>query len=281
MRELAHPLDYFAALQYIGNPGISQDCVDAVVRLIQSRELISFGRILSYENSHALLLTVGVGDYVAVKSGFSSGYRGEGPRAFSFVLQLLNAHGAECDEFLVSAEVFARLDASALTHSDVEELEGARPKRPSRWREYIDEDHWERFRDGTLWEDFPAVLPFAIIDPRLMDLALSFWEAPSDRILTGYKRLEDTVRKRSGLREHGTKLFSQAFHGPPPRLHWVGVDPGEHAGRAQLFVNAFTAFRNPRAHRELTERIEDQLAEFLVLNQLFRLERKADEADIS
>ena len=213
-----------------------------------------------------------------MKSGFSSGYDGEGPRTFSFVLQLLDAHGAEIEEFLVGAGLIARLDASALTCLDLEEIEGARPRRPARWRDYIDEDHWARYRNGTLWRDFPPVLPLAIIDPRLMDLALSFWEAPGDRILAGYRRLEDIIRRRSGLKEHGAKLFSQTFHGPPPRLRWAGVDQGEHAGRAQLFAAAFTAFRNPRAHRGLHERTEDQVAEFLVLNQLFRLEGEAIES---
>ena len=37
---------------------------------------------------------------------------------------------------------------------------------------------------------FPHTIPYSIIDPRIFDLAVSFWESPGDIILTGYKRLE-------------------------------------------------------------------------------------------
>jgi len=40
-----------------------------------------------------------------------------------------------------------------------------------------------------------------------------------------------------------------------------------------LFTGAFGAHRNPRAHKELTSQNEELLAEFLLLNHLYRLER--------
>jgi hypothetical protein len=76
-------IDDSAMIEYAGVPGASKECQDAVIRLIQFGDRITRARILTYEREHCLLLTVNVGDLVAVKSGFASGYGGEGPRSFS------------------------------------------------------------------------------------------------------------------------------------------------------------------------------------------------------
>jgi len=116
-----------------------------------------------------------------------------------------------------------------------------------------------------------------VIDPRLADLAVSFWDGPNDRLLTAYKRLEDVVRGRTGIRAHGSKLFSQAFLGPDARLQWPDKDKAEQVSRAQLFTASFGAFRNPRAHRESDEPAAVLLRELLAINQLFVLEGEARE----
>ena len=269
--------DDSAGIQYAGEAGASQECQDAVVRLLQYGDEITAARILTCGADHALLLTIGVGDLLAIKSGFASGYGGEGPRRFSYVLQLLQAFGVEIEEYEIAEAVISRLDSSSLRRSDLNKLEKARPLRPRRWHRYIQDRHEDLMQRSDLWEEFPLIIPFAIVDSRLLDLAISFWNAPDDRLLTAYRRLEDIVRKRTGLKEHGVKLFSQAFMGQASRLHWPDLDVGEQAGRTQLFTGVFGAYRNRRAHRELKQYGSDQLAEFLLLNQLFRLELEAVE----
>lgn len=269
--------DDSAGIQYAGEAGSSQDCQDAVVRLLQHGDEITAARILTYGKFHSLLLTISVGDLVAVKSGFASGYVGEGPTRFSYVLQLLHTLGVEIEECEVSKAVIDRLDRSSLRASDLNRIRGARPIRPTRWRDYVRGRHRERAQNGTLWDEFPVVVPFAIVDPRLFDLAISFGEEPDARLLDAYRRLEDIVRKRTGIDEHGAKLFSQAFLGQTSKLHWPDADAGQQVGRAQLFTGTFGAFRNRRAHHELDQYGDAQLAEFLLLNQLFRLEREAVE----
>jgi len=221
------------------------------------------------------LLTVNVGDLIAVKSGFGSGYRGEGSRGLSYVLKVLEAYGADIEEYQVTPEFMERLDYSALTKSDLDALDATRPVRPSRWHEYIFEEDWDRISDGTLWREFPPVMPFAIIETRLTDLALSFWEHADECLITAYRRLEDIVRDRTGLTEHGAKLFSQAFVGPTAKLSWKDIDAGEQTGRGNLFTAAFMAYRNRRAHRELRNDRDGQLREFLLLNQLYVLEKES------
>lgn len=200
---------------------------------------------------------------------------GEGPRRFSYVLQVLDSHGAEIEEYRVAHAFLDRLDSSALTRIDLRMLESAKPCRPSRWHDYVLDRHFENARRGTLWqEEFPPVIPFALIDSRIIDLALSFWSNPDSNLLIGYRRLEDIVRKRAGLeQQHGSKLFSQAFSPSGGALTWKNVDDGERAGRMQLFTGTYSAHRNPRAHVELGGHSGELLTEFLLLNHLYRLER--------
>lgn len=262
-------------IEYHGIAGVSLECKEAVMRLLQFGDDLTRARIISFSSSHCLLLSNSIGDFIAIKSGFASGYGGGGPTAFSYALQLLDAHGVEIDECEVDEAIIERLDRSALTTSDLHNINTAKPIRPSRWHDYVLEIHYERASDGTLWQDFRPVVPFAIIDSRIIDLALSFWENPDDKLLKGYRRLEDKVRERTGSVEHGTKLFSKVFGGPNPCLHWKNVDEGEKAGRRNLFTAAYMAHRNPRAHRESMADPSEQLSEFLLLNHLYWLEKKS------
>jgi hypothetical protein len=139
----------------------------------------------------------------------------------------------------------------------------------------VDEKHMERAREGTLWRyEFPPVVPIAVVDSRIADLALSFWNGPDEKLMAGYRRLEDIVRQRTGIDQHGSKLFSQAFDERTGRLTWRDGDGGERAGKMILFTAAYQAHRNPRAHRELSDGSEDVLSEFMILKQQFRLEKE-------
>jgi hypothetical protein len=113
-------------------------------------------------------------------------------------------------------------------------------------------------------------MPWSILDRRIVDLALLFPSNPNDAILSGFRRLEDVVRQRIDSKEHGAKLFSQAFLGENSKLCWKDVEFSEQTSRGQLFVGTFGAFRNPKAHRE-NAGLND-LAEFIALNQLYLLE---------
>lgn len=265
-------------IQYAGMPGISKSCVDAVMRLIQYGDEVSEAHILSHANTHCLLLKVNGYEVIAVKSGFSSGYGGEGPRSFSLVLELLRRRGVEIDEYEVGQGILDRIDASALTESDVKRLGAMEPVRPTRWYDYLFDE--SRMKNAPpVWHHLPPVMPYSIIDPRLLDLANGFFEDPDQRLMTGYRRLEDTVRKRTGIDQHGQKLFAQAFHVDKPKLSWPGTDGGELNGRVNLFTGAWMAYRNPRAHREPDEHEDGYLGEFLLLNQLFVLEGQAVESE--
>lgn len=140
-------------MQYLGMSGISKECQDAVMRLLQYGDSVTDVRILTCSNTHCLMLTVNVGDRIAIKSGFGSGYLGTGSHTFSYVLQLLEAHGAEIEEYEVDHDFIERLDMSALTTEDIAKLDTARPVLPSRWHDYIFEEDWDRDKNGTYGEN--------------------------------------------------------------------------------------------------------------------------------
>ncbi len=268
-----------ATIEYHGIPGVTRECMEAVMRLIQFNDQINKADILTWSNRHCLLLSINTGDLVAIKSGFTSGYGGEGPKGFSYTLQLLKAHGVEIDEYQIRRDMMHRLDSSCLTHLDLEWVKHARPIRPSRWYDYIQEKDWDSEDEGKIWRNFPYIIPLAIVDHRIVDLAISFWQSPDEKLLIGYRRLEDIVRKRTGLEEHGSKLFSKVFLGSDAKLGWKGRNATEQAGRANLFTAAYQAFRNPRAHKEIQHDSQTALTEFLILNYLFLLEKESSEIE--
>ena len=269
------PEQVLAQIEYYGIAGSSLDCEAAIVRLVQTDAVPKSARILTFGNKHGFLLTTEVGDQIAVKSGFASGYGGTGPNSLSLVLQMLSTHGCEVDEFGVSEPMLARLDRNSLTEDDLSKIVNAEAVRPSRWTDYILERHTSGYRSGQFWREVSPVLPYPMIDDRIFDLALNFNQSPNDSILHGYRRLEDMIRERIGSSEHGQKLLTKAFVGDKSLLHWNLTDQGEHAGRCSLFVGAFLAHRNPRAHRELEHDRQQQIEEFFLLNMLFRLESQA------
>lgn len=264
-----------AGIQYAGLPGVSEACVQAIQRMLQYNDHISSAKVLTSNHHHCLLLVIDEYENVAVKSGFSSGYNGEGPGAFARTLQLLLDHGVNVEEVEVEPTVLDRLDASGLTEQDLEAIDASEAVRPTRIYGYIHDARESVGSLGMRWDGFPPILPFAIIDKRIADLALRFLKEPDDTLLQGFRRLEDVVRQRAELQEHGAKLFSQAFHGEEAKLTWQGVQPSELVGRVNLFTGAYMAHRNPRAHREMREDMAVLLSEFLLLNHLFKLEATA------
>jgi len=270
-------LNDLAGIQYVGLSGVSQSCLTAVKRIIQFGEQIENAVILSAAGYHCLLLDLPSDGLVVVKSGFSSGYSGEGPRTFAEVLRLLEESRVEISEIDVPPSLLERVEASALTLKDLDTIKKAKHVRPTRWHDYIYDFRSAIPSTREIWQTFNPIMPWAIIDSRITDLALEFFENPDASILNGFRRLEDIVRERMHPDAQSTRLFVQAFVGDKSRLTWKDVDPGEHSGRGQLFTGVYSAYRNPRAHGESQADVSEMLAEFLLVNQLYRLEATAIE----
>jgi hypothetical protein len=268
------------SIQYVGKAGVSAPCRDAILNLIQNGARVAFVKILTAGNHHAFLLwlddhTPEVNEVIAVKTGFSSGYTGEGPKILSYVLELLERHGAEIHECTVSSAMLDRLDNCALRESDLASLGPSESASPSEWRDYVSDKDAERGNQGTLWTRTRPVIPFALVDPRLFDLAIGFFEDPDARLVTAYRRLEEAVRARIGGTGFGKHLFTEAFDPKKGQLTWKDATEPEVYGRLSVYTGVYAACRNPRAHRNLQESVVEAVGEFLLLNQLFRYEREA------
>jgi hypothetical protein len=220
---------------------------------------------------------------IAIKSGFASGYGGEGPRGLAMALQILKKHNIKITECLVNQKIIQEIDASCLTRINLMKIIEVEKRKEIDWYDYhkyiYDYDMEESDEDFCrLQSNFPLEIPLGIVDRRIFDLAIQF-KGNSDAVLmAGYRRLEDIVRQRTGLvYEHGEKLFSKTFIKEDSILYWENLHPTEAKGRGQLFSATFMGYRNRRAHKENQDFKESSLREFLLLNELYHLEAEAVE----
>lgn len=262
-------------IQYLGRPSTTSSCIEGIGRLFHCGEQINLAWLLSSSNRHAFLLHNSEGELFVIKAGFTSGYLGEGPKGLSTALQMLRRHGVEIKELQVSFRVIEKLNNALLTKKDLDKLAATVPVHPRRWDEYVFQHSPSMRHFDVVKEHYPVVIPFGLIDDRIFDLALRFSDDADAAVVGAYRRLEDGVRSRTGLSESGAKLFSKAFTAEGSPLCWDRPDDSESKGRGNLFSATYTAFRNARAHREMYQSREEELREFLLINELFRLEAEA------
>jgi hypothetical protein len=265
-----------AGIQYAGLDGITESCISSIATLFGRVDSMKTAGLLTCGNSHGFLIWTEFDEVIAIKAGFGSGYRGEGPCGLAVALVLLQKHRVQIDEYVVDELLMERLSASCLLQTDIDRLEGTSPVRPQRWHDYVyDYRHLVDEDGGGLARHYSLAIPFGLVDDRIVDLAVDFQRNPDAAIIAAYRRLEDVFRKRTGLAGEGTRLFASAFLGQPPLLRWDVPDEGESKGRAQLFAGAYMAFRNARVHRELKSGAASALREFMLVNELYLLEAEA------
>ncbi|WP_199506778.1 MULTISPECIES: TIGR02391 family protein [unclassified Psychrobacter] len=231
-------------------------------------------KILTFEethsSAHALLLTLRYDIQAIIKGGFASGYNGEAPRGYAFVLNLLRNYTDSINEYIISKSIFERISNSSLTMKDLDYINSINPVRPARWYESV---YLYKERERSVFSEFPLTIPMALLDPRLIELALDFDKNPDSAIMGAYRKLESIVKARTDLNnESGVKLFAKAFQGDDSILYWENLDSGESKGRASLFTSVYMAYRNKRAHQEPRHDLGDDIREFMLINQLFVLE---------
>lgn len=271
-----------AKIQYHGEAGITRSCLNAIIRLIQFGDQIEEVKLLTFETRHCFLLSFAYqSNYIAIKSGFSSGYSGTGSLGLAIAIQLLHPYFPWIEEYILSSSIFQRIDDSCLLTSDIDEINSLKSVFPYRVHKYThafgfnDSDSPEQYE--RLQEEFPRIVPLKFVDFRIADLALKIKDEPDSTLMSAYRRLEGIIRKRTGLESDviGSKLFNKAFRGENAPLYWENIEPAEREGRAYMFEGIYLAFRNPRAHRELKLSLDEEIREFILVNELFLLESQA------
>lgn len=261
---------------YLGESGVTETCLYSLCNLIQTHADLSYALLLTYEQSHALILKDESNTYNIIRSGFTSGYSGEGPKGLAKALTILNKHQIEIEEILITSKVMDKLNNTSLSDQDIDFIFREKVVRPIRLHDYIYPFSYKVSKASKLKRYYPLELPYSIIDNRIFDLALLFKQDPDSALTKAYKRLEDIVRTRTGLTEHSTKLFSQAFNTSDAPLTWFVPDKSEVVGRANLFLGTYQAFRNARTHREKMKTLYTNIESFcLLINELYLLESYA------
>lgn len=276
-----------AEIEYHGSPGITAHCLTAITRLLQFGAAVRQAWLLSNRDRpnsgvHCFILNMEDSRQIAIKSGFSSGYGGEGPRGLSTAIEILRLHEIELQEYEVDASFIDRLDKSLLSKKDIEGIYRLRPIHITKTLDYLwdwkTDDRYAPIRSEWL---YPPSVNFGLLDERIFDLGLELYVNPDYAISTAFKRLEDALRARTGFSgESGQRLMTKAFEGENSKLHWEDKNQAEHAGKAGLFKSIFLAYRNPRAHKELRKSEREILREFMLINELFLLEASAIERPV-
>ncbi len=263
-----------AGIEYHGIAGASDDCEAAVLRLLTSGGNLARALILTSGRDHAFLLFNEVGDPIAIKSGFASGYGGSGPTALSRVVEFLNGHGVEIDEVEITEDVLERLDDSALTLAML-----TRSSTASVFGQAGGAMTTSASTNGK-----PATIGrYGRRSPRSCPTPCSIRASSSlpwtlRRTLMGVSTAATDGWRTSCASGLGSSNTAPSSFPPPsrarrPRSFGTWQTPPRRRAAALLFAGVYMAYRNPRAHREMTR--GHHLAEFLLLNHLFKLEADA------
>jgi hypothetical protein len=264
-------------IQYLGTP-YTQDCLDAIGVILQTQTYIEKALLLSCNQIHAYLIKSNRNTYV-IRSGFSSGYSGEGPKGLASSLQLLLKHNIEVEEINISEKLMKKVNHSSLSDADLETMFTARVVRPINIYEYIYAIYKTTGYQINNDRFYPTELPFHLVDSRIFDLALKFNDDPNYSILTAYTRLEDIVKDK--INDHilfSNSLLKTAFISDKQRksiYSWNTNNENVSNALGCLFTNVFTAYRNERAHSEVDKPYSKQIREFLLINELYLLESEA------
>lgn len=169
-------------IQYLGNDGITQYCLTAITDLLQTHSDFDAVILLSYEKQHAFIIKDHFEVFYAIRSGFTSGYSGEGPRGLATVLHGLEKHQMRVEEILVPQKIIQRLNQARLSDQDIDDIFSKPVIRPMRLADYTYPFRNQLGNLENIKQYYPLELPYAILDERLFDLALLFKSDPDSSI---------------------------------------------------------------------------------------------------
>ncbi|MFQ3246609.1 MAG: hypothetical protein ACI9SP_003262 [Arenicella sp.] len=252
-------------IQYHGDNRTTESCIDAIARLLHFGDRIGLALLLTCEGHHAFLLTLNEYQKIIIQSGFASGYGGEGPKGLSKVIQLLRLHSVELEEVYVSSKIFSRIESSQLRDKDLQQIEETSYVRPITLIDYVFDIG--EIPERELLMRFPCVIPWATLDPRIIDLVLILNLGDSSAVSRAFNRFETILKERAGnnsrsLRAAANSVFSNGCTSDSP------------SAAEKLVTSVYTLFRNSRAHEERYFSREEDIRCIALINELFLLEDK-------
>lgn len=267
-------------VQYLGVPGVTNECIKALVTILTSpypcREItILFCKEHEHplhEEQHYSASFVAWdwldSEVTIVPDGFGT-HGGTGGWGLALALELIRFHAIPLKEkWIVDAEQFHRINRGTPTGRDLKDLRQSEFGAPS-WPAYMrnfGSRLWLQVTPHAYWR-----FPYWLLEPELWENVKGIEEDGDTATFRAVKRLEVVIRQLSGLdaRLVGEELVNQAMR-EGGKLTPLGATSGEIQAWSNLFRGVMGAFKNPQSHRDVKLTIEDAAAQVLTVNLLIR-----------
>ena len=265
-------------IQYLGTR-YTQDCIEAIALVLQIEEQVETALVLTYDHNHCFLIK-GYRSLYLIRNGFRSDHISEGYKGFVKALKLLQTHQVEIKELIVTLKEFEIIKQNSLSDNHIDTFLNNPSSRTNTIYEYI--SNLDYMLDKPLKTDnyYPSELPLALIDARIVDLALKFNSDADSSIMKAYTRLEDIIRKKIDSQKFSSSLMEEAFCSDLKKnrlsaFKWEVENEEASTAIGRLFANTFKAYRNQRAHSEVNKSFKQLQREFLLINELYLLENES------
>jgi hypothetical protein len=274
-------------IQYLGVPGCTAECVQAMVTILTSpfpcREVTVLFCPKHPDDEHYAVSFV-VWDWLGsdvpvVPDGFGT-HDDTGGWGLEVVLELILFYQVPLKEkWIKNVEQFERINRGRPTERDLRALHESDHQAPS-WQLHVGTfgPHlWSHALTGE-----PETFPYGLLEPELLEDVQGAERDPASAVFRATKRLEVVIRDAAGLDAHlvGLDVVNEAMRdGNQTRGPGLLIPKGATASEVQAWTNLFRgaigALRNPVVHRDVKLTVKSASTMILTVSMLLR-KLKAD-----
>ena len=283
-------------VQYMGTPHDLRSCLLAIDTIVNSERPPKRASLVTWaedrpkhlEKHLFLFWSWKEARLTVVRSAFTSGYSGEGPRALSVALCMIWDKGVPMDQLYVSEDLFNAINRQ---HATEEMLNGLRVQGElvEPWTaHYVRAEDKQMVLEQTFWPMWHTPgLAFDFLDAELAERCHSLYpDNVGSAIREAYILVEERLRALIGSSSTGEEtlsgqdLISGALHPENGILTDRSLPRSERDGLFLMFKGSHMYVRNPRAHRFVDEKDPQCAIEFICLADLLLRLLPADQACI-
>jgi hypothetical protein len=161
---IGDPFERRLLVQYLGESGLTQPCLQAISAILNSGILPERATIVTriykgtsprLQQKHLFLFwNWGYIPLTVIPCGFASGYSGEGPRGFALAICLIREKNIPIDGVLVEKPIFDAIDKGKLKYVDdqiFKDIKSAAETYNWPWGDWVPEKYEEALERGRLW----------------------------------------------------------------------------------------------------------------------------------
>ena len=268
-------------VQYLGVPGSTHECVQAMVTILTSPFPCGGMTVLfcqEHEQPHPqpqhYAVSFVIWDWLGrevtiVPDGFGT-HNGTGGWGLELVLELIQFYRVPLKEKWIRAvNQFERINSGYPTERDMRDLHVDDHWAPS-WPLHVGKFGPYLWSEALGGESGP--FPYWLLEPELVECVQGIERDPASAVFQATKRLEVIVRQIGGYGADlvGEALINEAMLGKRAKLVPHGATAGEVQAWASLFRGAIGAFKTPLSHRDVNLTVGDATQRVLTVNLLIR-----------